>query len=717
MAEQREPAWAYALNGLLIVLSFVIDVITYIPWKLSMLGSQYSRSQSGPKSVSTTGSPAGPYISTQNGGQLMKSCYGNTQTMDAAFERACKLFKDQRALGTRELLSETDEKQPNGKVFKKAVFGKYQWLTYGEMFETVDKLARGFSELGIKRVCLYMETRAEWMMTAHACFRHNIKIVTVYSTLGEVAVSQALNEAEVEVVITSASLLESKLINIAKNIPTLKTVVYAPHEFRHQKVKTESLPSSINPRAFDEVCAIGAKSKITENPNEPITPDTIAVIMYTSGTTGKPKGVMLSQGNVLGSASAMFTRITSFDNPMTSEDIWLAYLPLAHILELSAENAVLLAGIPVGFGSTLTISDRSSRIKAGSKGDASELRPTIMPAVPEISERIRKAVMANVSEMNPFRRTLFNFAYKYKLRHKKNNMPTPFWDRLIFSKTKNLLGGRLRVFISGGAPLDVKTQRFINICLCTDVTAGYGLTETSAGGSLQDMFDNRCGNVGHILDSSMIKLVDWKEGNYSVNDKPFPRGEILVGGNNVAHGYYQMPEKTKEEFSIDENGVRWFKTGDIGQMDNNGNLSIIDRKKDLVKLRHGEYLALGKIEAILKTSSVCENLCVFANQDQLTCVAVAVVNKTEILKIAAELNIPGEFEALLKNNEINKAVYEDFLKIAKIGKLTKQEIPSKIYLEKEPWTPESGLITDALKLKRTVLNAHYEKVVNQLYTK
>ena len=127
--------------------------------------------------------------------------------------------------------------------------------------------------------------------------------------------------------------------------------------------------------------------------------------MYTSGTTGKPKGVMLSQGNVLGSASAMFSRIVSFDNPMTSDgsklllrqkfsyydpDTWLAYLPLAHILELSAENAVLLAGIPVGYGSTLTISDKSSRIKAGSKGDASELRPSIMPAVPEISERIRK---------------------------------------------------------------------------------------------------------------------------------------------------------------------------------------------------------------------------------------------------------------------------------------------------------------------------------------
>jgi len=716
MVEQREPAWAHALNGLLVLLGFSLDIITYIPWKIYMAGSRYSRSQKSPKSV-TTGGPGGPYISTQNNGKLMTSCYGNTKTMDAAFERACKMYKDQRALGTRELLSEVDEKQANGKVFKKAVFGKYQWLTYGEMFKTVDQLARGLSELGIKRVCLYMETRAEWMMTAHACFRHNIKIVTVYSTLGEVAVSQALNETEVEVVITSASLLESKLINIAKNIPTLKTVVYAPHEFRHQKVKADLLPAAVSAKAFDEICKIGATSKITENPNEPITPDTIAVIMYTSGTTGKPKGVMLSQGNVLGSASAMFSRIISFDNPMSSSDTWLAYLPLAHILELSAENAVLLAGIPVGYGSTLTISDKSSRIKAGSKGDASELRPSIMPAVPEISERIRKAVMANVAEMNPFRRTLFNFAYKYKLRHKKNNMPTPLWDRLIFSKTKNLLGGRLRVFISGGAPLDVKTQRFINICLCTDVTAGYGLTETSAGGSLQDMFDNRCGNAGHLLDSSMIKLLDWKEGNYSVNDKPFPRGEIVVGGNNVAHGYYQMPEKTKEDFSTDENGIRWFRTGDIGQMDNNGNLSIIDRKKDLVKLRHGEYIALGKIEAILKTSSFSENLCVFANQDQLTCVAVAVVSKPAIMKAAAELDISGEFDEVLENKEINKAVYEDFLRIAKIGKLTKQEIPSKIYLEKEAWTPESGLMTDALKLKRTVLNAHYEKVVNKLYMK
>jgi len=669
------------------------------------------------KSLSTSGSLGGPYraqINQRSG--LLQTRYGDALTMNAAFDRVCRMNPDSPSLGTRELLSESDEVQPNGKIFKKAIYGKYKFLTFSELHKKVYDFAAGLSEMGVKRVCIYMETRAEWMIAAHACFQHNIQIVTVYSTLGEKSVAQAMQEADIETVITSSRLMETTMKSVVENCPDLKMLIYASFENPTQKLDISKF-SRVQCVSYDEVLQKGEISNIRSNPNEPITKDTICVIMYTSGTTGKPKGVLLSHGNIISCSMAMYERINDFENYFNSEDSWLAYLPLAHILELAAENCVLLNGIRVGYGSTLTISDKSSRIKKGSKGDASELRPTVMPAVPEISERIRKAVMAGVAEMNPFRRVLFNFAYKYKLHHKKRNMPTPLFDKFLFSKTKMLLGGRLRVFISGGAPLDVKTQRFINIALCTDVSAGYGLTETTAGATLQDMFDNRAGNVGVVLDSSLIKLVDWTEGNYSIKDKPYPRGEVHVGGNTVGHGYYKMPEKTKEDFYIDENGIRWFKTGDIGMIDETGNLTLIDRKKDLVKLRHGEYIALGKIEACLKTSELVDNVCVFADQNQLSCVAVAVANQAQVMKISKSLGLECDFRAACGNPKIIQTVFESFVAAAKTGKLHKQEIPSKIFLDIDQWTPDTGLVTDALKLKRKSLNEHYEIIVKDLYSK
>jgi len=711
-----EPVWAKVLQKSLLVTSIILDIVTYIPWRIITFNSRYRKSQSLKKCLPTNGRVSDPWKSTISGSdQLLETSIGTAMTMKDAFEYVCKTETNNPALGTRELLSEVDEVQPNGKVFKKAIYGKYKFMTYSEMHAQVHNLARGLSDLGIKRLCIYMETRAEWMITAHACFQHNIQIVTVYPTLGEKAVLSAIEEADIDVIVTSSALMGTKIKAVAKDLPDLKTIIYCPFENKMQKLDLSDFPAKTKYVSYEEVLKIGQKSEIKRNPNGEITKDTIAIIMYTSGTTGKPKGVLLSQGNIVSCASAMYNRIASFDNHFCNEtDSWLAYLPLAHILELAAENCVLLNGIKIGYGSTLTISDKSSRIKKGSKGDASELKPTVMPAVPEISERIRKAVMSSVDDMNPFSRSLFNFAYKYKLKHKKMNMPTPLLDKFLFSKTKMLLGGKLRVFISGGAPLDVKTQRFINICLCTDVTAGYGLTETTAGATLQDMFDNRVGNVGVVLDSALVKLVDWEEGNYSIHDKPNPRGEVHIGGNTIGHGYYKMPEKSKEDFYV-ENGVRWFKTGDIGMLEKNGNLTLIDRKKDLVKLRHGEYIALGKIEACLKTSTLCDNLCIFADQNQLSCVAVAVANQIQVQKVAKKNNIEDTFENLCKNKVILKAVFDSFLDAARTGKLHKQEIPSKVYLETEPWTPETGLITDAMKLKRKVLNEHYKDVVQSLY--
>jgi len=224
------------------------------------------------------------------------------------------------------------------------------------------------------------------------------------------------------------------------------------------------------------------------------------------------------------------------------------------------------------------------------------------------------------------------------------------------------------------------------------------------------------GRTGGVIDSGLVKLVAYPEGGYSP-DNEVPTGEVWYGGPGVTHGYYKMPEKTAEEYLVDKNGCRWFKTGDIGQFDPDGALRIIDRKKDLVKLRHGEYIALGKIEAALKMSELVTNVAVFVNSSELTCVAVAVGNEVQLSKIAKKHNFDEkDFSQWANEKVIIDAVYSSFLKIAKSVGLSKQEIPSKIYVESLQWGPETGLVTDAFKLKRNAANEKYANIVKNLYS-
>ncbi|CAG9133467.1 unnamed protein product [Plutella xylostella] len=195
----------------------------------------------------------------------------------------------------------------------------------------------------------------------------------------------------------------------------------------------------------------------------------------------------------------------------------------------------------------------------------------------------------------------------------------------IFAKISSLLGGNIRLMISGGAPLSPDTHTQIRICLSCDVIAGYGLTETTSAATVMDAHDRSTGRVGAPTTGTDIKLVNWEEGNYRVTNKPFPQGEVVIGGDSVAEGYYKNPEKTREEF-LEADGRRWFRSGDIAELHHDGCLKIIDRKKDLVKLQAGEYVSLGKVEAELKTCPVVENICVYGDSSKNHTVALLVPN-------------------------------------------------------------------------------------------
>ena len=218
----------------------------------------------------------------------------------------------------------------------------------------------------------------------------------------------------------------------------------------------------------------------------------------------------------------------------------------------------------------------------------------MMAGVPLIIDRIYKGIHTKVENGGALKAKLFHFCVQYRLKWNKRGMDTPLINKLIFSKVSGTVGGNLKWLLVGGAPIAPQSQDFVRTVLGVKFVAGYGLTETIAVAAISDPHDIRTGHVGPPLVGVDLKLVSWPEGGYTVQDSCGPRGEIVIGGNHVARGYFNMPEKTEEDFYDGPEGYRWFKTGDVGQMLPDGSLKIVDRKKDLVKLQMGEYVSLGK---------------------------------------------------------------------------------------------------------------------------
>ncbi|GMS87194.1 hypothetical protein PENTCL1PPCAC_9369 [Pristionchus entomophagus] len=664
----ESPIWIRIFIGILRVWFFIYDCLNYLPYQLFNSPTEKLR-KSGRVKARFVEDRDGPMRHVDG---LISEDFPGKDTIDKVWRHIVETHDEAPCLGTRQLIAVHQEKQDNGRVFEKWELGEYEWLSYREVEAKVAHLAAGIKDLCADskdpRVVIFAETRAHWMMTALACFRANIPVVT--------AIVAAINETDATMLVTSAELIE-KLGAVGTRCSTLHSLIYFPQVDRNAPA-----PNLTNVRSqFSHV--LSWNGLLDRNPTvitESSAASTdIALIMYTSGTTGAAKGVILLHQNVVSAIAGQGAGV----GIICKTDTYIGYLPLAHILELSAEMTCLVRGAKVGYSSPLTLHDRGSKIQKGTHGDCYALRPTLLAAVPAIMDRIFKAVSEEVAASPRFMQELFKLNYERKRARYQEGYASPFLDRVIFKKIRRLLGGRLRGVLSGGAALHPETQRFMNICMCCPVVQGYGLTETCGAACVAEITDLSTGTVGPPVRCSQIALREWLEGNYSPFNEP-SQGEIMITGPNISAGYWKQPEKTAEDF-VEYKGKRYFATGDIGEWREDGSLLIIDRKKDLVKLQHGEYVSLAKCETALLTCPIVDNICVYGSGLESFTIALVVPNQKHLEKIAEEAGVSGSTEELCANADI--------------------------------WTPDSGLLTEALKLKRRPIAQKYEDTIKDLYAK
>ncbi|XP_055929616.1 fatty acid CoA ligase Acsl3-like [Argiope bruennichi] len=635
------------------------------------------------------------------------------QTMDQLFRSAVEKYGERECYGVRELLGEEMEEAKSGKKFKKMNLGEYKWLTYNEVDKMVDRVSQGLWHAGVrskKPVILLAETRLEWIVTAQACFRINVPVVTLYTTLGSDGIVHGITETEVTHIITSPE----QMPELKKMLPRVPTITHLIYMGEKRPDLEDGIPSSVKALSFSEMeSSLKDSSDVSFTPPKP---EDLAILMYTSGSTGIPKGVMITHKNVITTVKGFDEILSNSSFQLHEKDTYIAYLPAAHILEMATECLLSYLGIRVGFSSPQTLTDFSTAIKRGEKGDLKQLKPTLMVAVPLMLDRIRKSILQLAGKEGTFTRLMFDFAVSYKKFWSEKGFRTPRLDKKLLKTYRDFMGGELRIIMCGSAPLSADTQSFIRDCLNVHVLQGYGLTESSACATIMDIDDYSIGRVGAPVSTCKLRLVNWEEGNYYVTDKPNPRGEVVLGGDCLTLGYFKKPKQTQEAFRI-EGGNRWFYTGDIGEVFPDGTLKIIDRKKDLVKLQFGEYVALGKVEAELKTYPLVENICVFGSGLHVYLIALVIPNQAFLKGIAKELGKENlSFEEMCSDKEITKEVAERIQDFGKKCGLRGAEIPKKVKLCTEEWNPESGLVTAAFKIRRKNIENHYKSVIDNMYS-
>lgn len=604
-------------------------------------------------------------------------------------------------------------------VEKKWLFyelSKYQYNTFDQLTDIMHDIGRGLVKMGLKpnsddKLHLYAATSHKWMKMFLGAQSQGISVVTAYDTLGEKGLIHSLVQTGSNAIFTDNSLLSS-LVKPVQAAQDIKFIIHFdsidPEDKREDGRIYQSANDAINKIkevrpdiktfSFDELLKMGQDSR-DEIDIHPPSADDLSCIMYTSGSTGEPKGVVLKHSNVVAGVGGASLNVTGF---IGGTDRVICFLPLAHIFELVFELLSFYWGSCIGYATVKTLTKSSVK---NCQGDLQEFKPTIMVGVAAVWETVRKGILNQIDDLPFLTKKIFWTTYNAKLNMERFRIPGGgILGNLIFKKIRTATGGQLRYLLNGGSPISRDAQEFITNLLCP-MLIGYGLTETCASTTILNPSHFELGVAGDLTGCVTVKLVDVEELGYFAKNN---QGEVWIKGANVTPEYYKNPEETSQALTSDG----WFKTGDIGEWETNGHLKIIDRKKNLVKTMNGEYIALEKLESVYRSNEFVANICVYADQTKTKPVGIIVPNNAPLTKLAKKLGIMKEDESsinienYLHDPKLVKAAYSDLLKTGKDQGLVGIELLAGIVFFDGEWTPQNGYVTSAQKLKRKeILNS------------
>ncbi|KAI1805352.1 long-chain-fatty-acid-CoA ligase [Daldinia bambusicola] len=636
-------------------------------------------------------------------------------TYDILIESA-KKYGDKAAIGSRKLIKTHTETKKVPKVVDgvKTEVDKewtyfeltpYTFLTYNEYKTRALNVGAGLKKLGLETgdvLHIFATTSANWQCTAHACASQSITIATAYDTLGPDAVEYSLTQTNAKAMYTDPHLFKVASRPL-KNAKDVKFLIY--NDSTNMPISDKEMAdfkasnSHLTIIPYSDLIKLGE-----ENPIDPVPPKPtdLCCIMYTSGSSGPPKGVPLTHEGVVAGITGLWTVVAE---SVSHRDTILAYLPLAHILEVAVENLVMFVGGTLGYGSPRTLADSSMRNCAG---DMRELAPTIMVGVPQIWETIRKGIESKVNSGGALTKNLFWGAYNLKSLLVSTGLPgSGLLDAVVFKKVRDMTGGRVRFLFNGASGISAGTRQFVSFVLAPMIT-GYGLTETTANGALGNPLQWTWDAIGPVPASLEVKLVSIPDLGYDAKSNP-PQGEILLRGLPVCKEYYKNPEETAKAFTPDG----WFRTGDIGEFDSVGHIKVIDRVKNLVKMQGGEYIALEKLEAVYRGSEFVHNLMIYGDSDNPRAIAVISPNEKPLNDLAKKLGV--DHAHAHTDPKVLDAVHKDLIAVGKKAGLTGLEMVVGVVLVDEEWTPASGLVTATQKVNRRALKDAYKKQIEECF--
>ncbi len=578
-----------------------------------------------------------------------------------------------------ESLERSRKKFADNPIFATKMNGQYRWIDYKEFGSRVDHMRGGLAQLGIKKgdkVAIIARNSVEWAVAAYASYSLGAVFVPMYENQTAADWKYIIRDSHAKVVFSWEASIHRQIVGMIDEIADLQWAI----NINGDKKDSDT---------YDSLIEIGKT-----HPVEPYFPNSedLMGLIYTSGTTGNPKGVMLSHGNILSNCYAS-AQMFSF----APGDVTLSFLPWAHIFGQVGELHMLIyLGFATGFAEGVhTITD-----------NLSEIKPTVLMAVPRIFNRIYDGVNAKMKDKGGPIAALFYKGLELQQSKKegsklslKEKVLLGIAQKVVFAKVRQAFGGKLRYAISGAAALDPKVAHFVDN-LGIVVFEGYGLSETSPMISANRLGAVKIGSVGQLIPEVKV-VIDTSVASGKTNE-----GEIIAYGPNIMQGYHNLPDETKKVMT-DDGG---FRTGDLGRLDQNGYLHITGRIKEQYKLENGKYVVPSPLEESLKLSPYIENAFIFGENRKHN-VCLIGVNLEAVKNYAARKDIHDE--DLLSNHEIRSLFAKELKKYK--GPFKEYEVPKNFTLISEEWTPDNGFLTPSLKVKRRVVLERYESQITGLY--